>query len=181
MEWDILYAIQDLRCAFLDTFALVLSWVVGEYGQLWPLLGIGMLFFKKTRKCGAVLLASYVLVLLGGHVVLKDLIARARPCTLDQTVELLVERKTDYSCPSTHTAWAFAGATALFLHFKKWGIAAFAVAVLVGLSRMYLFMHFPTDVLCGAVLGVLCAVCAYYLVNAAEKGLAKRKRKEERS
>ena len=165
MDFDILYAIQNLRCAFLDSFILGLTWLVGDYGQLWAVVGAVMLFFKKTRKCGIVVLVSYALVFLGGQFVLKDLIARERPCVIDQTVELIVARKTSYSCPSTHTAWAFAAATSIFLHFKKWGIALFAVAAVIGFSRLYLFMHFPTDVLFGAVLGAALAIGAYYLVN----------------
>ncbi len=166
MDFDILYAIQNLRCPFMDSLILGLTWLVGDYGHLWAIVGGVMLFFKKTRKCGIVMLISYALVFLGGQFVLKDLIARERPCVLDQTVELIVARKTSYSCPSTHTAWAFAAATSVFLHFKKWGIGLFAVATLIGFSRLYLFMHFPTDVLFGAVLGVAFAVGAYYLVKA---------------
>ena len=176
MDFDILYAIQNLRCAFLDSFILGLTWLVGDYGQLWAVVGAVMLLFKKTRKCGIVVLVSYALVFLGGQFVLKDLIARERPCVIDQTVELIVARKTSYSCPSTHTAWAFAAATSIFLHFKKWGIALFAVAAVIGFSRLYLFMHFPTDVLFGAVLGAALAIGAYYLVNVLYK---KKPAKEE--
>ena len=169
MDFDILYALQNLRCEFLDKFILALTWLVGDYGQLWAVVGAVMLFFKKTRKCGIVVLVSYALVFLGGQYVLKDLIARERPCVIDQTVELIVARKTSYSCPSTHTAWAFAAATSIFLRFKKWGIALFAVAAVIGFSRLYLFMHFPTDVLFGAVLGAAFAIGTHYLVNAFRK------------
>lgn len=176
MDFDILYALQNLRCEFLDKFILALTWLVGDYGQLWAIVGALMLFFKKTRKCGIAVLVSYALVFLGGQYVLKDLIARERPCVIDQTVELLVARKTSYSCPSTHTAWAFAAATSIFLHFKKWGIGLFVVAAVIGFSRLYLFMHFPTDVLFGAVLGAAFAVGTFYLLKAFRK---KEPKKEE--
>ncbi|MCQ2404696.1 MAG: phosphatase PAP2 family protein [Clostridia bacterium] len=169
MDFDILYAIQNLRCEFLDKFVLALTWLVGDYGQLWAIVGAVMLFFKKTRKCGIAVLVSYALVFLGGQYVLKDLIARERPCVIDQTVELLVARKTSYSCPSTHTAWAFAAATSIFLHFKKWGIGLFVVAAVIGFSRLYLFMHFPTDVLFGAALGAAFAVGTFYLLKVFRK------------
>ncbi len=169
MEFDILYALQNLRCEVLDKLILGLTWLVGDYGHLWAIVGAVMLFFKKTRTCGIAVLVSYVLVFIGGQYVLKDLIARERPCVIDQTVELIVARKTSYSCPSTHTAWAFAAATSIFLHFKKWGIATFVVAAVIGFSRMYLFMHFPTDVLFGAVLGAAFAVGTYFLIKAFRK------------
>ena len=175
MDFDILYAIQNLRCEFLDKFILGLTSLVGDYGQLWAVVGAVMLFFKKTRKCGIVMLISYALVFIGGQFVLKDLIARERPCVIDQTVELIVDLKTSYSCPSTHTAWAFAAATSVFLHFKKWGIGLFVVAAVIGFSRLYLFMHFPTDVLFGAALGAAFAVGAYYLVRVITKKRVKEK------
>ena len=110
-------------------------------------------------------LLSYGLVFLVGQYGLKDLIARPRPCHLDQTVELLVKRPSSYSCPSTHTAWAFAAAASVWMYFKKPGAVLLAVAALIGFSRMYLFVHFPTDVLFGAVLGAALAVLTVWALN----------------
>ena len=175
MDFDILYAIQNIHSDALDKFFLALTQVAGSYGQLWLVVGAVLCVFKKTRRCGIAVLLSYILVFLTGQFALKDLIARPRPCHLDQTVELLVARPDSYSCPSTHTAWAFAAATAIFMHYKKYGIGVFAVAALSGFSRLYLCVHFPTEVLIGAVLGALCAVGAFYLINFGEKKLAELK------
>lgn len=165
MEFDILYAIQNLHCTFMDTVVLGLTKLLGDYGQLWIFIGAIMLFFKKSRKCGIAILISYALVFLVGHVVLKDLIARERPYIVDKTISLLIERKTSYSCPSTHTAWSFAAATSIFKYYKKIGIIAFVVAGFVGFSRMYLFAHFPTDVLLGVVLGIAFGILSAVFVN----------------
>lgn len=157
MDFSILYAIQNLRNPVLDSFILMLTNIMGSYGQIWVIVGIALCFFRKTRSCGVAVLISYALVFLVGQFGLKDLIARARPCHLDQAVELLVKRPSSYSCPSTHTAWAFAAATSILLYFRKSGICVMITAVLIGFSRLYLFVHFPTDVLFGAVLGIALA------------------------
>lgn len=174
MEFDILYAIQNIRCQFLDGLFVTLTDIVGSYGYLWLAVGALLCVFKKTRKCGFAVLLSYALVFVTGQFVLKDWIARVRPCNIDTAVELLVARPSSYSCPSTHTAWSFAAATAIFMDRKKWGIGAFVLATLIGFSRMYLFVHFPTDVLVGVVLGVAAGIGAVYIVRLISKQIDKK-------
>lgn len=175
MEFSILYAIQNLRNPVFDAIILALTNIMGPYGQIWLIVGVGLCIFKKTRRCGAAVLISYVLVFIVGQYGLKDLIARPRPCHLDETVELLVSRPSSFSCPSTHSAWAFAAAASIFLYFRKTGIAVMIVAALIGFSRMYLFVHFPTDVLLGAVIGIILAfitvmVQKFVIKKMSEKG-----------
>ena len=169
MEFSILYAIQNLRTDFLDTVIVKLTELVGSYGEIWLIAAAVMLTNRKTRRCAYTMVLSYLIVFGLGQFVLKDLVARVRPCQIDQTIALLVERPTSYSFPSTHTAWAFAAATSVFLHHKKAGIAVLVLAALVAFSRLYLFVHFPTDVLGGIVLGVLSALVAKALVDFVEK------------
>ena len=164
-DWDILYGIQNLHGDFLNNFFLTLTTIAGDYGHLWLILGAVLLIFKKTRKCGFAVLLGYALVYGIGQFVLKDLIARPRPCHIDQSVALLLKRPSSYSCPSTHSAWAFAAATAVLLNHKKSGLAVLAVALLIAFSRLYLFVHFPTDVLAGIALGVVCGFCANFIVK----------------
>ena len=175
MDFSILYAIQHLRCPFLDSFILFVTKIAGNYGQIWLAVAALLLVFKKTRKAGFGVLLSYGLVFVIGQYGLKDLIARARPCHIDETVELLIKRPSSYSCPSTHTGWSLAAATVIFCYFRKWGIAALVLAAIIGFSRMYLFVHFPTDVLLGAVLGTLSALAAVKIVNVVSDKLAARK------
>ena len=165
MDFSILYAIQQLRNGFLDSLVLYVTNLAGSYGELWLLLGLALCFFKKTRRCGVTVLLSYGLVLLLGQAVLKDLIARPRPCQLDTTVELLVARPSSYSCPSTHSAWAFAAAGSVFAYFRRPGLAVGLLALLIAFGRLYLFVHFPTDVLLGIVLGLACAAASFFAVK----------------
>lgn len=162
IDFSILYAIQNIRTPFLDKFFVVITSIPGNYGQMWVALGIILLIFKKTRKCGLTILFSYLMVYGLGQYLLKDLIARPRPCHLDQTIELLIKRPSSYSCPSTHSGWAFAGAASVFIYNRKIGIPVIIFSLLVAFSRLYLFVHFPSDVLFGIVLGILFAVLAKY-------------------
>lgn len=175
MEFDILYAIQNLHNPVLDNIILVIMQITGDYGHLWIALGVLFLIFRKTRKCGIAILSSYVLVFAVGQFVLKDLIARPRPCHIDETIELLVARPSSFSCPSTHSAWAFAAATSIFCYFKKPGIIAFVFAAFVAFGRMYLFVHFPTDVLLGIAMGVGFAILSWFVIGKISAKIASRR------
>ena len=164
-DFDILYAIQNIRTNFLDKVFVTITSIPGNYGQMWIVLGIILLIFKKTRKCGTTIVLSYLMVYGLGQYVLKDLIARPRPCHIDQTIELLISRPSSYSCPSTHSGWAFAASISVFLYNKKAGIPLIIFALLVAFSRLYLFVHFPSDVLLGIALGITFAVFAKYIIE----------------
>ena len=158
MEFSFLYAIP--RSAALDSFFLGLTKVAGSYGQLWVIIAVLLLIFKKTRKAGVSVLIAYAAVFLVGQIALKHLVSRLRPCQIDQAFALLVARPGSSSFPSTHTAWAFGAATAIFMRHRAVGVAAFVVAALIGFSRLYLFLHFPTDVLFGTAMGIALGVLA---------------------
>lgn len=178
MELNILHAIQQIHNPVLDTIMVsVFNKMVGSLGQMWIVVGIVLLLIPKTRKCGAAVLLSYVVSLLIGNECLKDLIARPRPCAVDDTVALIVKKPGSFSCPSVHTYLAFSSAMAIFYYFKKAGIVTFVFAALVGFSRLYFFVHYPTDVLFGAVLGI---VTALVVCTVLEKltGVLKKNKKE---
>ena len=173
LEFAILYAIQNIHTNFLNRVILTVMNITGSYGQLWVILAVLLLFFRKTRKAGFTILISYALVYVVGQYGLKDLIARPRPCHIDETVALLVSRPSSFSCPSTHSAWAFAAAASVFSWHKKSGIVIGAIALIVAFGRLYLFVHFPTDVLFGIALGILFAFVAYSIVKTADRKIKK--------
>ena len=100
-----------------------------------------------------------------GNEWLKDLIARPRPCAVDSTVALIVKKPGSFSCPSVHTYLAFSSAMAISHYYRKAGIGVYAFAAMVGFSRMYFFVHYPTDVLFGAILGVVTAFAVCWLLD----------------
>ena len=171
MEFSFLYAIP--RTPALDSFFLGLTKTAGSYGQLWVIVAVLLLVFKKTRRAGASVLLAYLMVFLLGQIVLKNLVSRPRPCQIDQAFALLVARPSSSSFPSTHSAWAFGAATAIFMGHRKLGAAAFVVAALIAFSRMYMFLHFPTDVLFGAAMGIALGVLASRVAKALWKKLAR--------
>ena len=171
MELSWLYSIP--RTVFLDRFFLFFTQLPGAIGQLWLIVGIVLLFFKRTRKTGAAVLVSYIGVLLFGELLLKHVVTRMRPCQIDQTFAMLVERPTSSSFPSTHSAFAFGTAMAIFMNQRRAGVLMFIVATLVAFSRLYLFVHFPTDVLCGIVLGIAVGFAAARICDFAEKKMQK--------
>lgn len=153
----ILEAIQSIKCAFLDVLIPLIT-RLGDKGLFWIIIAVVALCFKKTRKMGLAMAFALIFGLLIGNVTLKPLIARIRPYDLEGyeaiRQSLLVKPLKDFSFPSGHTLACFEGATAIFLHNKKWGIPAFVIAALVAFSRLYLFVHYPTDVLGGIILGI---------------------------
>jgi len=167
VEMSFLYAIP--RTELLDSFFLIVTKIAGSYGQLWIVVGLALLIPKKTRWTGIAVLISYVGVYLFGQMILKNLISRPRPCQVDQAFEMLVARPSSSSFPSTHSAWTFAAATAIFMKYKKAGIVAFVAAVLIAFSRMYMFLHYPTDVLCGMILGILLGIAADKICDMVKK------------
>ena len=166
MEFNFLYWLQGLHNPFLDRFmVLIFNDIVGSKGQLWVVLGIILLIIPKTRKTGICVLLSYALSFVIGDFILKDLISRPRPCMIDETVALIVSRPSSFSCPSVHSMLAFASASSVFWFHRKAGIFTLIFAALVGFSRMYFFVHFPTDVLFGIVLGFAIGTLVYYLMK----------------
>lgn len=146
-----------LRCGFLDRIVPVIT-MLGEAGWIWILLAVVLLARKKTRKLGLAVAISLVVDLVLCNLLLKPLVARTRPFTYRPELTLLVSPPKDFSFPSGHTAASFAAASALaFAHCRHWR-PAMVLAVLIALSRLYLFVHYPTDVLSGTILGVLCGL-----------------------
>lgn len=160
-DWVILNWIHNnLQCGFLD-FLMPKITVLGDMGAVWIVAAIVLLFTKKYRKQGVLLLGSLVLCVLIGNLCLKPLIARARPCWLKNGILLLISNPTDFSFPSGHTLASVAGATGLFLTNRKFGWFAIPLATVIAFSRLYLYVHFPTDVFASICFGILIAVFTF--------------------
>ena len=154
-ELNILDWIQGtFRCDFLDWFFPIIT-KFGDGGIFWILVSLVFLFFRKTRRTGLMMGAALTLGFVIVNLTVKPLVGRVRPYDLNNAVELIVAALNDYSFPSGHTLACTECATVLMIRDKRFGIPALILAVLVALSRLYLYVHYPTDVLAGAVLGVL--------------------------
>lgn len=161
-DFSILNFIQThLQCQFLDVVMPFITFL-GDVGLVWILISVILLFFKKTRILGIQLLISIVFAFIVYQCILKPLIARPRPFVQNPEFTLLIKAPKDFSFPSGHTACGFSFVVILFLAKNKWWIPSLVLACLIGFSRLYLYVHFPTDVLCGAICGTVFGGISYY-------------------
>lgn len=162
LELSLLQRIHSvLQCEALDKIFIWISYP-GNGGWGFVLFAVILLCFKKTRVIGAVMSTALIMDVLLVNVCMKPLIARVRPYDMGIPLDLITDHPGDHSFPSGHTAASFAAAVASSVGPKKVYIAMMTYAGLVGMSRLYLMMHYPTDVLAGAVCG---AVCGYFAVE----------------
>jgi len=164
-EIKLLHGLQNaIQCEFLDWFMPLVTSLANS-GIFWILLAVILLCFRKTRHIGVTMAIALILGLLVGNLTLKPLTARIRPYDFDPSIVLLVLPEHDFSFPSGHTMASFEGAFSVFLCHRKAGIAALILAALIAFSRLYLMVHYPTDVIAGAVLGSLLACAAYQITG----------------
>ncbi len=144
--------------------------LLGDAGIFWIACAVVMLCIPKYRKAGLSMALALILGLLLCNVTLKPLVARIRPYDYQlqffgKNIPLLIEAQHDFSFPSGHTIASFEASVALALRHKKLGIAALILAVLIAFSRLYLYVHYPTDVLASVALGIGLAFLASFLVD----------------
>ena len=148
---------------------------LGDAGIVWIILTVILLLIPKTRKSGVYMAVALIADLIICNVILKPIVARIRPYSINQTVQLLGTPLKEYSFPSGHTAASFASVSALyFAGRKRMAAGALIVSVLIAFSRMYLYVHYPTDVLGGLIIGLLCGWIADMII---QKVMEKRSRK----
>lgn len=168
IELSILDWFQTLHTPVLDKVMVFIT-KFGNAGILWIVLTVLFLLIPKTRKAGAAMAAALIIDLLLCNVVLKNLVARTRPYDVNTGIQLLVAKLHDYSFPSGHTAASFASVAALyFAGEKKLWKPALVAACLIAVSRLYLYVHYPTDVLGGMVVGLVSGYLGYRFVKFVE-------------
>ena len=174
MELQILDWIQQMRTPVGDVWMVFIS-RLGNAGMIWILFTCLLLMIPRTRRWGAALAVALCLDAIICNILLKPMVCRIRPCDVNQTVQLLIARPADYSFPSGHTAASFAAVAALyFAGARKWWKITLPLAILMAFSRMYLYVHYPTDVLGGLIIGLLCGWIADMII---QKVMEKRSRK----
>ena len=161
MELEILDFIQTHFRTIPGDYIMVFLSTLGNAGALWIVLTIFLICKKNTRNTGYMAACALVTEAVLCNLCLKILIARQRPYDANPMVDLLIAKPVDYSFPSGHTAAGFAVITALFLAGnKKLGVIFGIVGAGIAYSRLYLYVHYPTDVLGGFIVGILSGVLA---------------------
>jgi len=160
LDIEILKYLQTLTGnPLIDGFMVFMS-KCGDNGILWIMISLLLLTSKKYRKAGIMALAALVLSTLIGELILKHFFERQRPFVDHEIFKALVETTSVYSFPSGHAASSFAVAGSLAWFFKKISPLLLAVAALISFSRIYLFVHYPSDIVAGMILGLVCAAMA---------------------
>lgn len=166
----ILWIQENIRAPWMNGVWLFITHL-GDEGYLWIALGLLLLFWKKTRPIGITMLIALLFDFLLINVTLKGWIARPRPFVVNEAIQPLITNVSPYrSFPSGHSGGAFSAMFALYRWVsKKIGIPALILAALVALSRLYVGVHHPTDILAGCLVGFVCGTVAYYLVQWARR------------
>lgn len=133
--------------------------------MIWIAISIFFIFKKKYRKIGIIALLALIVNSLLGEVFLKNLIQRPRPFITLENLKLLIEAPTSFSCPSGHTSASFAVAFVIAYYLRKLAIPALILASLISLSRIYLLVHYPSDILLGILLGFVSCILSILIYN----------------
>lgn len=184
MEVAILNAIQDfLGSPGMDVFMKSITFL-GDYAIVWFVcIGI-MACMPSKRRYALAMLVALVAVFLIGDVIIKPIVERVRPFITHDYGSLVIEAPTSFSFPSGHSGTSFAPAMVFCLipneQKNKWLSAGKVLAVifacLVAFSRLYLCVHYPTDVLAGCILGLIVGYISYTLLAKKPQNYSKKKK-----
>lgn len=152
---------HNMSCDLLD-FLMPKITMLGELGIIWIILSLILIINKKYRKYGILMLVGMTAGVIIGNLILKNIVTRFRPCWIEN-IPLLISNPSDYSFPSGHTLSSVIGAFMLTAANRKFGYFAIPLAALIAFSRLYLYVHFPTDVLASVILGTGISVALLYL------------------
>ncbi len=166
---------------WLNVIMAGVTWL-GEFGAAAIVLAVVLLIFKRTRRAGFAVAAAAAIDFIVVNVILKSCVNRPRPWTewndiIDFYASVGVRQPTDSSFPSGHAAACMAAAVVVMFRYRWKGLIAFAVALLVAVSRIYLCLHYPSDVLGGVLIGAACGVAGHFIVKAIDNKIDKNKAK----
>lgn len=173
MEASILLFIQEyIRNSLLDPFFILITHL-GDSGIIWILISVMFLCFQRTRKIAYMMIVAMLLSLLFNNLILKNWIARVRPYEAVNGLHRIIEAQSDWSFPSGHSASSFAAAVVIFKCMdKKIGIPALILALMISLSRLYVGVHYPTDVLFGIISGTCLALIVVRVFHQYQKNIS---------
>ena len=165
LDISILEGIQEVfQSSFWDT-AMPIITSLGNGGVIWIMLSLMLIITRKYRKAGIIALMALLITSFLGEVVIKNLVQRVRPFIGVEGIKLLITEPTSFSFPSGHTGSSFAAASALAANIEVYGKYFLILAALIAFSRLYLYVHFPSDIAGGIILGVLSARLAQIIYN----------------
>ncbi|WP_415522542.1 phosphatase PAP2 family protein [Clostridium sp.] len=160
----LLYIENNMHGHIMDRTMVIIT-SLGNWEIIWIIISILLMINKKYRNIGFMTLGALLLSTMLGDGILKHIVQRARPSADIPAVNLLISKPLSYSFPSGHAASSFAAAGVLAKYFKNYTLEIFTLAFLIAFSRLYLYVHYPTDVLAGIILGLICSRIIIYMFN----------------
>lgn len=157
IDKKILMYIAKLQKPFLNKIMIFFT-VMGNNGVIWLLISVPMLLNYSSRTKGIKLIVSLALAGFMGEIIIKRLVGRERPFDEPDFDDVLIKKPITYSFPSGHTSSSMAAATTISFCFPHLAVPAFALGIIISFSRLYLQVHYPSDVLAGAALGLICGL-----------------------
>jgi undecaprenyl-diphosphatase len=147
---------KHIQNKYLDVLMPMVT-KLGNLGTIWIAIAILLLLDKPYRMIGIIVLVTLILSTIIGEGVVKHLVRRIRPCIYGSKIKLLITKPMSYSFPSGHTLSSFAVADVLSVYFTEYKLIFIGIAFMIALSRIYLYAHYPTDIIFGIILGLLCS------------------------
>ncbi|WP_288221982.1 phosphatase PAP2 family protein [uncultured Clostridium sp.] len=158
LDIGILYFIRDsFSNPFMDKLMVFIT-SLGDKGFIWIAIGIILLIQKKYRKVGFILLLALLINAIIGEGIIKNIVQRPRAFITYPNINIIINPPTSFSFPSGHTASSFAAAVVIGYYIKEWKYISYSLATLIAFSRLYLFVHYPSDIIGGILLGIISAL-----------------------
>ncbi|KZL91738.1 phosphatase PAP2 family protein [Clostridium magnum] len=148
---------------YLDILMPIIT-AMGNLGFIWIMMAVALLLDKPYRLIGDIVILTLIISTIIGEGIVKHIVRRVRPCNLQSSVSLLITKPISYSFPSGHTLSSFAVAEVLSMYFTEYKLIFMTIAFLIALSRLYLYVHYPTDVIAGIIVGILCSKLIFIIL-----------------
>ncbi|EOR27542.1 MULTISPECIES: phosphatase PAP2 family protein [Clostridium] len=150
--------------SFMDSI-MVLITKLGDRGLIWIIISVILLVSKKYKRIGITMIVALLLTSIIGEGIIKNIIQRPRVFNSINDIELIIKAPSSYSFPSGHTASSFAAAMVLGYYIKEYKYLFYFLAFLVAFSRLYLWVHYPSDIVGGMIFGIICGYIAIKIIN----------------
>ncbi|MBV7271666.1 phosphatase PAP2 family protein [Clostridiaceae bacterium UIB06] len=161
----ILFAIKKyMQNKYLDRLMPIVT-SIGNLGFIWIVIAMVLILDKPYRLIGNIVILTLIISTIIGEGIVKHIVRRVRPCGCENNVSLLISKPISYSFPSGHTLSSFAVAEVLSMYFSQYKLIFIGIAFLIALSRLYLYVHYPTDVIAGIIIGIFCSKLIFIILR----------------